>query len=223
MNITSFESLACPLDGNPLQRVDKAWRCPQGHSFDIARQGYVHLLPVQKKRSKEPGDSKAMVAARQRFLAAGDYAPIAKALSQAVMRHCEQAETYSCLDAGCGEGYYLRQLAQQLPDAQALATLDLPATEAQLLQPLIAEQGCEPQQGKGLLTLVVTQPCGLQLAAQRPICSIHGCGWSPRLYQAAGEELGECPIRPACTHQFAEFGLDPFRCCFGEKVAMASQ
>jgi len=41
------------------------------------------------------------------------------------MRHCEQPETYSCLDAGCGEGYYLRQLAQQLPDAQALSLMGL--------------------------------------------------------------------------------------------------
>jgi len=110
VNITSFESLACPLDGNPLQRVDKAWRCPQGHSFDIARQGYVHLLPVQKKRSKDPGDSKTMVAARQRFLEAGYYRPIADAVSAAILNDAATGSELSCLDAGCGEGYYLRQL-----------------------------------------------------------------------------------------------------------------
>ncbi|MEC8901964.1 MAG: methyltransferase domain-containing protein, partial [Pseudomonadota bacterium] len=125
MNRTPFQALACPLDGEPLQLEGGTWRCASNHSFDVAKQGYVNLLPVQQKRSTDPGDSKAMVAARQRFLAAGDYAPIAKALSQAVMRHCEQAETYSCLDAGCGEGYYLRQLAQQLPDAQALSLMGL--------------------------------------------------------------------------------------------------
>ncbi|MEC8899000.1 MAG: methyltransferase domain-containing protein, partial [Pseudomonadota bacterium] len=89
----------------------KVWRCPQGHSFDIARQGYVNLLPVQKKRSKEPGDSKAMVAARQRFLEAGYYRPIADAVSAAILNGAARGSELSCLDAGCGEGYYLRQLA----------------------------------------------------------------------------------------------------------------
>jgi 23S rRNA (guanine745-N1)-methyltransferase len=113
VNITSFDSLACPLDGNPLQREDKVWRCPQGHSFDVARQGYVNLLPVQKKRSKEPGDSKAMVAARQRFLEAGYYRPIADAVSAAILNDAATGSELRCLDAGCGEGYYLRQLASQ--------------------------------------------------------------------------------------------------------------
>lgn len=126
MNISSFESLACPLDGNPLQRVDKAWRCPQGHSFDIARQGYVHLLPVQKKRSKDPGDSKAMVAARQRFLEAGYYRPIADAVSAATLSGTTEGSELSCLDAGCGEGYYLRQLAASKRDVSlSLLGLDI--------------------------------------------------------------------------------------------------
>ena len=55
------------------------WRCTQGHSFDIARQGYVNLLPVQNKRSRDPGDSKTMIVARQEFLVAGFYQPIADA------------------------------------------------------------------------------------------------------------------------------------------------
>ena len=71
MNITPFQALACPLDGAPLRRNDSTWRCAAGHSFDIASQGYTHLLPVQKKRSRDPGDSKEMVAARRRFLNAG--------------------------------------------------------------------------------------------------------------------------------------------------------
>ena len=98
-----------------------SWRCANGHSFDNARQGYVHLLPVQNKRSLAPGDSKEMVAARQRFLNAGYYQPIAAAVVQAVAEAVdtqgegiktrpEMEEAFACLDAGCGEGYYLRQL-----------------------------------------------------------------------------------------------------------------
>ncbi len=111
MNSTPFEALACPLDGEPLQRRDGAWRCSAGHSFDIARQGYVHLLPVQQKRSRDPGDSKAMVAARRRFLEAGHYRPVAEAVARAVLDGAGP-EPLSCLDAGCGEGYYLRELAR---------------------------------------------------------------------------------------------------------------
>ncbi|HAA46360.1 MAG: rRNA (guanine-N1-)-methyltransferase [Halomonas sp. 54_146] len=113
--ITPFQALACPLDGEPLALTGSVWRCAAGHSFDIAKQGYVNLLPVQHKRSHDPGDSKAMVAARQRFLGAGYYQPIADAVSDAVFSHAGSQhptnEPLSCLDAGCGEGYYLRQLA----------------------------------------------------------------------------------------------------------------
>ncbi|MCS2608561.1 putative RNA methyltransferase [Halomonas dongshanensis] len=107
---SSFQALVCPLDGQPLTLGDGAWRCSAGHSFDVAKQGYVNLLPVQNKRSTDPGDSKAMVAARQRFLSAGFYAPIAQRVSEMTLQEAPPAPL-RCLDAGCGEGYYLRQLA----------------------------------------------------------------------------------------------------------------
>ncbi len=112
MSVAPFGHLACPLDGLPLCREEKSWRCESGHSFDVARQGYVHLLPVQKKRSKDPGDSKAMVSARQRFLEAGYYRPIAEAVTKATVAGAPDGAPLSCLDAGCGEAYYLRQLGQ---------------------------------------------------------------------------------------------------------------
>ncbi len=118
MSTTSFEALACPLDGDPLERQDGAWRCPAGHSFDIARQGYVHLLPVQNKRSRDPGDSKEMVAARRRFLEAGHYRPIAEAVSRAVLAGAPAGGTLRCLDAGCGEGFYLRELASVATESE---------------------------------------------------------------------------------------------------------
>ncbi|MFZ4077522.1 MAG: putative RNA methyltransferase [Legionellaceae bacterium] len=108
MPTVPFELLRCPIDGNMLTRNDKRWCCEVGHSFDTAREGYVHLLPVQHKRSKNPGDSKEMVMARRRFLSAGHYAPIALALANMLASHTQGS--LSCLDAGCGEGYYLREL-----------------------------------------------------------------------------------------------------------------
>jgi 23S rRNA (guanine745-N1)-methyltransferase len=125
MTITPFRTLACPLDGAPLQCTGATWTCAYGHSFDIASQGYTHLLPVQYKRSRDPGDSKEMVAARRRFLTAGFYQPIAAAVSRAVLADLPADASISCLDAGCGEGYYLRQLAAAVGDEQTLALLGL--------------------------------------------------------------------------------------------------
>ena len=103
--------LICPLCGNPLTRQERAWGCENRHSFDIARQGYVNLLPVQQKRSLQPGDTKEQVASRRAFLDGGFYAPIRDAL-------CALARDHGCtgpiLDIGCGEGYYSARLAKEL-------------------------------------------------------------------------------------------------------------
>jgi len=124
MKITPFQALACPLDGTPLHNHGATWRCAAGHSFDVAGQGYTHLLPVQRKRSLDPGDSKEMVAARRRFLNAGHYQPIAATVSRAALTDMLMTRaTISCLDAGSGEGYYLRQLATAPTSRQSLALL----------------------------------------------------------------------------------------------------
>ena len=98
----------CPVCGRPLATEKPAWKCENNHSFDVARQGYVNLLPVTQKRSLHPGDSAVMVAARRDFLNEGYYAPIAEKLQELVTRYAPNAECV--LDAGCGEGYYLSHL-----------------------------------------------------------------------------------------------------------------
>ena len=125
MHITPFGALACPLDGKPLHSSGSAWRCANGHGFDIASQGHTHLLPVQNKRSRDPGDSKEMVASRRRFLNAGYYQPIAEVARRAVLAETSPTETIRCLDAGCGEGYYLRQLAAPGEEVRHLALIGL--------------------------------------------------------------------------------------------------
>lgn len=126
MATTAFTALACPLDGAPLAPVDGGWTCPAGHRYDQAAQGYVNLLPVQHKRSRDPGDSKEMVAARRRFLEADHYRPIAELAARAAL--ADLPADAACLDAGCGEGYYLRQLAaaaQAAGKSPALLGLDI--------------------------------------------------------------------------------------------------
>jgi 23S rRNA (guanine745-N1)-methyltransferase len=114
MKSRSFHQLACPLDGAPLTLQERQLICPQGHSFDLARQGYANLLPVQHKKSRSPGDSKAMVAARGAFLDSGLYAPIAERLTATALTLLPEGQDLCVLDAGCGEGYYTDLLYRQL-------------------------------------------------------------------------------------------------------------
>jgi 23S rRNA (guanine745-N1)-methyltransferase len=118
--ITPFTALVCPLDSHPLTLANGSWSCTDGHSFDVARQGYCNMLAVQNKRSRDPGDSRDMVAARSRFLQAGFYQPLAAAVTRQVLLTALPAAPLSCLDAGCGEGYYLRELAAGINDDRQL-------------------------------------------------------------------------------------------------------
>lgn len=100
--------LICPVCGTELTQQPPSWRCTWGHSFDVARQGYVNLLTVQQKHSLHPGDTRLMVAARRDFLETGCYAPIAERLQALLRSYAPHAA--SILDVGCGEGYYLSRL-----------------------------------------------------------------------------------------------------------------
>ncbi|HEX2178485.1 MAG TPA: 23S rRNA methyltransferase [Actinomycetota bacterium] len=101
--------LACPLCGEPLTETYGALRCPQAHSFDLARQGYVTLFGGGG--SKVAGDSAAMVAARDRLLSAGHYAPLTAALVEAATR----APDGPILDLGAGTGHHLAAMLDAAP------------------------------------------------------------------------------------------------------------
>lgn len=92
----------CPICSAPLKRGEHTYTCPGGHCYDIAREGYVNLLPANRKHAKDPGDDRAMVAARTRFLDGDHYAPLRAALCRLIAAR----EPKTLLDAGCGEGYY---------------------------------------------------------------------------------------------------------------------
>jgi len=105
----------CPICGNPLTREAGSYRCPNRHSYDISREGYVHLLPANKKHSANPGDDKDMISARTAFLDGGWYAPLKDALCALAVTHTGPAPTV--LDAGCGEGYYTDGIFSVLENA----------------------------------------------------------------------------------------------------------
>ena len=106
----------CPACGSALEREDRALRCANGHSYDIARQGYVHLLPVKQMHAKIPGDTKQMVDARRVFLSGGYYDAFRDKLAELTDKYLP--ENGVVLDAGCGEGWYDRCIAQQFAAAE---------------------------------------------------------------------------------------------------------
>lgn len=97
--------LICPICGDSLTENGKTLICPKNHNFDIARQGYVNLLPVQNKKSLNPGDAKEMLLARRDFLNAGHYMPICDSVIRAIQKYIN-GESPVIADIGCGEGYY---------------------------------------------------------------------------------------------------------------------
>ncbi len=117
MTFHHSELLRCPIDQLALREENKQLRCDDGHSFDIARQGYVNLLGSSDKRSRDPGDSKAMIVARREFLQCGHYEPLAARLAELVAPLVRSDGVIA--DAGCGEGYYLEQLRKHLDSSGA--------------------------------------------------------------------------------------------------------
>ncbi len=111
---------SCPLCKHPLYANQQGLSCVNGHQFDRARQGYFNLLPVQHKKSKQPGDNLEMVRARRDFLQSGHYQPLAKWLHQL----SQQLQPQLALDIGCGEGYYSHHMQQGLQSGQ-LVGLDI--------------------------------------------------------------------------------------------------
>ena len=109
-----------------LVRREGCLLCPRGHSFDVARSGYVNLLQPQDKRSKQPGDTEAAVAARRRLHDRGVTGALLEAISEIV---CASAGDV-VLDAGCGEGFYLGTLARRTGFAAHGVDISIPAVKS---------------------------------------------------------------------------------------------
>ncbi len=100
----------CPNCGAALRREPCALRCGNGHSFDIAKEGYVNLS-LSARKGESRGDNAEMVRARVAFLSQGYYLPLAQALRDAVAPYANG----TLAEAGCGWGYYLDAVAQAYP------------------------------------------------------------------------------------------------------------
>ncbi len=131
----------CPICQSPLIINKKTWVCDGSnntknskHNFDVARQGYVNLLPVQQKKSKSPGDSHNSILAREKFLQNNFYQPLQKLICQLITKNLVKTtvDKISWLDVGCGEGYYSHAIAN-IENIQNLIAIDISKSAVQQL------------------------------------------------------------------------------------------
>ena len=121
----------CPHDHLSIHKIDGSLRCEKGHTFDLAREGYCNLLLVQQKASSDPGDSVEMVMARRSFLDAGFYQPLAQKVFSICTAYGQHKKEFRILDAGSGEGYYLRQIHSLNPSFELIGIdISKPAIKA---------------------------------------------------------------------------------------------
>jgi 23S rRNA (guanine745-N1)-methyltransferase len=137
--------LRCPVCGQPLHLAGQAVRCPNGHSYDVARQGYLNL--ATGRRGPGTGDTAEMIAARDRWLGAGHYLPIAAALAGLIHDFVPQ-EPAPVAENGGGTGYYLAQVLDELADRAGICLdLSVPALRrAARAHPRLAAVGADAWQ-----------------------------------------------------------------------------
>ncbi len=106
---------ACPHCESAMDLDDATVLCERGHSFDIARQGYVSLLTGAATRFT--GDTAEMIADRAAFLGAGHYDPIRDAVATA----CASVPSDSgVLELGAGTGQYLASVLDGMPGSRGI-------------------------------------------------------------------------------------------------------
>jgi 23S rRNA (guanine745-N1)-methyltransferase len=104
--------------------------CDAGHHFDRARTGYVNLLQPQDRRAREPGDARAVVAARRRTVDRGLQVALGEALGAEIAGLEDAAAGRPILDAGCGEGFALRVLGDRTGARRWGVDISVAAVEA---------------------------------------------------------------------------------------------
>ncbi|HEP1794857.1 TPA: methyltransferase domain-containing protein [Streptococcus suis] len=105
--VNSDQFFACPHCGQGIGLDQSSLRCPNRHTFDIAKQGYVNLAPQVKQSANY---HKSSFENRQAFLEAGYYDHLYAALEGKIA----ELGLRSVLDIGCGEGFYSRKLAEKM-------------------------------------------------------------------------------------------------------------
>jgi len=114
-----LSALRCPHCGEPLAADGATVRCTSGHAFDLARQGYVSLLRGDARTGT--ADTSAMIEARDAFLSAGHYAPIAEEAARMLASAIAEGPDGVIVEVGAGTGYYLAVALDALPTRSGVA------------------------------------------------------------------------------------------------------
>ncbi len=115
----------CPNCQNILEIKDRSYICKNRHCFDKAKEGYVNLLPINSKKSKDPGDNSKMTLARRSFLESNKYKPLADRITGLIEDLLKDIPNANIFDLGCGEGYYTGLLAKKIEKSYNISALDI--------------------------------------------------------------------------------------------------
>ena len=102
-------TFCCPVCQLPLHVDSRTLKCPLKHTYDVAKEGYVNLLLPQHRKSSDPGYNAQMIRARNVFFRGRHYERLADSIATTITL---QNNVHVMVDAGCGEGYYLRRIRQ---------------------------------------------------------------------------------------------------------------
>lgn len=105
--------LICPHCGIELRQNGGSLVCSNGHTANIARQGYVSLLG--RYSGTHTADSAEMIAARERFLAAGHFSPVTDAINAEITGPGLEDVEGAIIDLGAGSGHYLASALDAAP------------------------------------------------------------------------------------------------------------
>ncbi len=194
-----LDLLCCPLCRTHLQRVEGSLRCENGHSFDLARSGYVNLLPPGKEKNARTGDERRMVKARVDFLSRGYYNPISETLAELLAEEAGGTTRVLC-DMGCGEGYHTcrtsEKLAQLSGDPVRAVGFDASKYAAEWGSKRAKAAGFLPKEGIGA---PFTGSCGVYFAPANlfhlPLHN-HVCDAALSLFAPIGGEEARRILKP---------------------------
>jgi len=112
----AYALLRCPVCRLDLAPAHRSLVCRKGHTFDLAKSGYVNLLRGRGRLPSAGGDTRAQLLRRDAFLSGGHFDFVSATVAQrlAATPWVHSASHLDVLDAGCGTGYHLGKITGQL-------------------------------------------------------------------------------------------------------------
>ena len=131
--VIKMSKYKCPVCSLKLTKIDKAWKCSNNHSYDIAKKGHVNLMLANQGHSLNEGDSKEMIDSRKRFLNCGFYSPLRNKLFSIMINLFKNNSKIHFLDVACGEGYYTNHLHSELLNSHSITTYGVDISKSAII------------------------------------------------------------------------------------------